>query len=129
MANWSLSQLQPVAYRWYEAAEKFLGPNSLDADADDNWFDFAEGWDKVKYPGEGGLMAMLLERAKQSDLPRVAMRYRSDRIRLLIALCRELQEAVDRIDHEVWGDAVTEAYEDVGDQAERVIQKRLRQGR
>ena len=46
----------------------------------------------------------------------------------LFDICPEFQEAVDRIDSDVWGKAVDDAYEEVGDAAERAIQKRLRKG-
>jgi hypothetical protein len=81
---------RPVVDRWYDLTVKALGQDNIVATADDNWWDFSEGWDKVKYPGEEGLMVMLLERAKRS-LPKVAGEYRSPEVQLLVGLCRELQ--------------------------------------
>ena len=91
IAAWPLKKLHPIVDRWYARAVQAVGPGGIKASADDNWFDFAEAWDKVKYPGEEGLMTMLLERAKKTELPAVATDYQSPEIRLLIALCRELQ--------------------------------------
>jgi hypothetical protein len=71
-----------------------LGPEAINATADENWWDFSEGWAKVKYPGEEGLMTMLLERARQRELPEVALQYHAPETRELIALCRELQQEV-----------------------------------
>ena len=40
-------------------------------------------------------MTAILERARAADPPTVATQYGSDEIRLLVALCRELQREVD----------------------------------
>lgn len=92
IAGWPLRQLRPIVDLWYKHAVKRLGAAYIEATIDENWFDFAEGWDKVKYPGEGGLMTMVLERVRRNDLPAVAMEYHSPEVRFLIAVCRELQK-------------------------------------
>jgi hypothetical protein len=94
VAKWPLSQLHPIVDRWFELAVENLGREAINATEDENWWDFSEGWGQVKYPGEEGLMTMLLERAKQAEPPAVALQYRSPETRLLIALCRELQQEV-----------------------------------
>ncbi len=38
-------------------------------------------------------MAAIVERARHADLPKVAERYESAGVRLLVAICRELQRA------------------------------------
>jgi hypothetical protein len=94
VTNWPLRQLRPIMDRWFELTVERLGAEAVNATADENWWDFSEGWGNVKYPGEDGLMTMLLERARQRELPEVALQYRSPETRLLIALCRELQQEV-----------------------------------
>jgi len=92
VAKWPLRQLRPIVDRWFELAVENLGREAINATEDENWWDFSEGWGQVKYPGEDGLMTMLLERAKQAEPPAMALQYRSPETRLLIALCRELQQ-------------------------------------
>lgn len=97
VAQWPLARFRPIVDRWYELAVEILGAEAINATADENWWDFSEGWGQVKYPGEEGLMTILLERAKQAEPPAVAREYQSPETRLLIALCRELQrEAGDQ---------------------------------
>jgi len=91
VAAWPLKRLRPIARKWYDSAVGALGSDAIRANADENWFDFAEGWDKVKYPGDEGMVTILLERARRNELPALAMNYESPEIRLLIGLCRELQ--------------------------------------
>jgi hypothetical protein len=90
MASLPVGQLRPVVDQWYRLAVARLGEDIIQANIDENWWDFSEGWDKVKYPGEGGLMVAILERAR-NNVPEVAQRYDSPQVRLLIAICRELQ--------------------------------------
>lgn len=94
MATWPLARLRPILDRWYSLAVASVGQSGIRASPDDNWFDFAEGWERVKYPGEEGLTAILLERARQDELPEVALLYQSAEVRLLVALCRQLQREV-----------------------------------
>jgi hypothetical protein len=94
LGGWPLAELRPIVDRWFELAIQRLGAGAVNATEDENWWDFSEGWGQVKYPGEDGLMTMLLERARQAEPPAVALQYRSPETRLLIALCRELQREV-----------------------------------
>ncbi len=91
LALWPVNKLRPYVNRWYVRAVEANGTNGFNANIDENWWDFQESWDKVRCPGEEGLMTQLLERAAQASLPAVAMNYNSGKVRLLIALCRELQ--------------------------------------
>jgi len=58
---------------------------------EESWFDFAEAWDKVRFPAGAGPMDEIYRRALRADPPEVATQYESPKLRLLIALCRELQ--------------------------------------
>jgi len=94
VAVWPPKKLRGVVNRWYKLLAEKLGSSGIRADADENWVDFWEGWDKVRCPGETGIMTAILERAKAADLPKVALDYQTDRTRLLIKVCRELQREV-----------------------------------
>ena len=39
--------------QWYNRLVKRMGPENVAALIDEKWFDFAEDWEKVKYPREG----------------------------------------------------------------------------
>ena len=53
--------------------------------------DFLEGWDKVQYPRGRGPMTDLVKRAAAGELPAVAEQFEQPELRLLVAVCRELQ--------------------------------------
>jgi hypothetical protein len=91
VASWSPHKLRPVVNEWFRQAAGALGVDGIKATADENWFDFSEGWRNVKFPGEGGLMNMLLATATDADLPACAMQYQTEEVRLVVKLCRELQ--------------------------------------
>ncbi len=38
-----------------------MGLENVAASIDENWFDFVEDWEKVKYPREDGLLSDLLK--------------------------------------------------------------------
>jgi hypothetical protein len=91
--DWPPCQLRPVVDRWYALAVKTVG--DIDADVDENWFDFQEGWERVRFPGKGGLMTTLLETLRQTEPSSTAQRYAPGKIRELVMLCRELQQRAD----------------------------------
>lgn len=95
LARGSIRQLRPYVNAWYAAACKVDGV-VMAANADENWHDFAEGWGHVRYPGTGGRMTAIMERASKA-IPAAADFYSTDALRLLVSLCRELQrEAGDK---------------------------------
>ena len=59
---------------------------------DETWIDFIHAWPKVKFPKGNEPMIAILKRAKASPPPAAAQHYESDGLRLLVALCRELQK-------------------------------------
>jgi putative DNA primase/helicase len=89
-----LISLRPYVYQWYETLVKTIGRDSISADADENWFDFSEGWDKVQYAGEFFDLQQVLDQARQEDPPKAASFYKSEEVRLVISLCRQLQRKV-----------------------------------
>jgi hypothetical protein len=60
---------------------------------EETWIDFRHGWPKVKYPKGDEPMIAILQRAKDLPPPAVARNYEGAEMRLLVALCRELQRA------------------------------------
>ena len=95
LADKPLRDLRPYVHAWYAAATAVEGV-VMAAGVEENWWDFAEGWEKVRFPGKGGMMAAMLERAGKS-IPKAAGIYPTEAIRLLVSLCRELQrEAGDK---------------------------------
>ena len=58
---------------------------------EETWIDFLKGWPKVKFPKGLEPMIAIVQRAKLSPLPQCAKQYDDDGIRLLVAVCRELQ--------------------------------------
>lgn len=83
------SELKPHVRRWHELAKPVIGTQPFE----DTWFEFLRGWPRVKFPKGSEPMAGILAAALAADLPEVALQYETDKCRLLVALCRELQRA------------------------------------
>ena len=88
---------------WHRQAEPKINHKDLEITV----ADFCDGWNRVRYPGNTGPLADLLERALSKPLPCVAMEYPTDCPRKLIALCRELQ--IEAGDQAFWIDERTAA--------------------
>ena len=82
-------ELKLYVKRWHALAVPTMGTKPFD----ETWFDFLYGWKKVKFPLGEEPMAQILKRAKDSVYPKAAERYELPALRLLVALCRELQRA------------------------------------
>ena len=59
----------------------------------ETWIDLLRAWPKVKFPKGEEPMVALLERAARGPAPSAADRYEEEGLRLLVALCCELQRA------------------------------------
>jgi len=84
-----VDKLEPYVRRWH-----FLGRQSqvIGTEAfEETWIDFLTAWPKVKFPKGTEPMTKVFESAKHAPLPQVALQYEQTDLRLLIALCRELQ--------------------------------------
>lgn len=89
LANAPVDAMKPHVRRWHRigletgviATEPF----------DETWIDFLYAWPRVKFPKGNEPMVAILERAKHSPPPAAAQNYEGDGLRLLVALCRELQ--------------------------------------
>ncbi len=75
--------------QWFEALYPYIGTK----DFAETEKDFRRGWLGVKYPiGAGaGSISAAVARAKASPLPPEASRFTVPGVRLLVAICRELQ--------------------------------------
>lgn len=74
--------------RWWERARPFCA----DQDADTSWFKFVRGFDAARFPlGVKNLASIAFERAKREPLPKAAAKMRTDRMRLLVGTCCNLQ--------------------------------------
>ncbi|MFH1921701.1 MAG: bifunctional DNA primase/polymerase [Planctomycetota bacterium] len=93
LADAPVNELKPYVRKWHEQALPHIRTKAFE----ESWFDFAEAWDKVRFPEGAGPMDEIYQRAVRTDPPEVASQYESPKLRLLVALCRELQR--------VWGDA------------------------
>ena len=88
LAEQPVTVIEPYIKRWHELALPQLRTQSYE----DSWWDFAESWESVKYPLGAGLMSDVISRASTADMPAVAERYENPKVRLLIAVCRGLQQ-------------------------------------
>lgn len=87
-----VKDLKPIVRRWHQEALTVIATKSFE----ETWADFVIGWPKARVPlGEETVKRAFL-RACKSPSPTVARDYDDQVLRLLVALCRELQC--------VWGD-------------------------
>ncbi len=90
LAEAPASELKDHIRQWHEQALPFIVNQTA---FEESWFDFAEGWGKVKFPKGEEPIAMIFAKAVEAELPASALQYEQDALRLLVALCRELQRA------------------------------------
>lgn len=83
--------LEPVVRRWHELGlmNGLIGSIPFE----ETWMDFLHGWPNVKFPKGTEPMAVIFEQVQTGSLPQAAFRYEQPGLRLLVALCRELQRA------------------------------------
>jgi hypothetical protein len=89
LADAPTKALRPIVRRWHELAKPVIGTQPFD----DSWFDFARAWPGVKFPLGTEPMALIFAKAVESEPPPEALEYEQPALRLLVALCRELQRA------------------------------------
>ncbi len=81
------TELKPIVAQWHALARPFNQTKAFE----ESWFDFAEGWEKVKHPAGQEPIAMIFALAIESELPEAARQYEQPELQSLVALCRELQ--------------------------------------
>lgn len=93
VANMPSKDLRPIVREWHRRALPRIRTKEWEA----TWFDFTDAWERVRHPGDSNPVVEALARAKAGALPGAAKDYEHPALRLLVALCRELQRhAVDR---------------------------------
>ncbi len=89
LADAPVAELKQYVQEWHRRALPYIHTKPFE----ESWFDFAESWDKVKYPKGKEPIAMLFAKAVEAEVPEEAQQYEQQELRLLIVLCRELQRA------------------------------------
>jgi hypothetical protein len=91
LADANPGDFEPVVWRWHGLglARGVIGSEPFE----ETWIDFLRGWPKVRFPKGSEPMTAIYERAKRLPVPQAAQRYELPGLRLLAALCQELQRA------------------------------------
>jgi hypothetical protein len=91
LADAPVDTLEPMVRRWHHCgvARGVIGTEPFE----ETRLDFLLAWPKVKFPKGAEPMVAVFERAKAGPIPRAAEKYDQPALRLLAALCRELQVA------------------------------------
>jgi hypothetical protein len=89
LADAPAEDLEPSVRCWHTLGVKggVIGTEPFE----ETWIDFLQAWPKVKFPKGAEPMTKVFEMVKQAPMPRAAQRYEQGGLRLLVALCRELQ--------------------------------------
>jgi hypothetical protein len=89
LADAPVDTLEPYVRRWHKLALPHITTKAFE----ETWIDFLNAWLRVKFPKGAEPMAAIFQQAKESTVPRAALRYEIDGLWLLASLCRELQRA------------------------------------
>lgn len=80
--------LKPLVRYWHDLASAVVT-----SPAEETWIDFLRAWPRVKFLKGGEPMSKIFAAAVKSGVPEIAAAYEQSQLRLLVALCRELQRA------------------------------------
>jgi len=89
LADAAAGTLKPYVQQWHRLSVEKIKTKPFT----ETWIDFLKAWPRVQYPKGADPMTVIFERAAQQTLPDVAEDYDQDALRLLVALCRELQRS------------------------------------
>ena len=83
--------LTDIVRRWHSlgVAKGVIGTEPFE----ETRIDFLKGWPRVQFPKGKEPMSVIFQQAKDQEPPTAAQQYEGDGLRLLVALCRELQRA------------------------------------
>ena len=92
LADAPVDGMKPHVRRWHKMGfdRAVIGTEPFD----ETWIDFLHAWPKVKFPKGNEPIIAILERARHLPPPVAAQDYEGDGLRLLVAICRELQCAI-----------------------------------
>ncbi len=82
-------ELKPLVRHWHKLALPHITSKAFE----ETLIDFLRAWPRVKFPKGGEPMSQIFSAAVQAEVPEIAAEYEQDGLRLLVALCRELQRA------------------------------------
>ena len=90
-ADAAAGDLQTIVRRWHQEGVRrgVIGTEPFE----ETWIDFLRAWPRVKFPKGQEPVTAIFEKAKGRPLPQAARQYESPGVRLLVALCQELQRA------------------------------------
>ena len=89
LADADAGELKPYVRQWHKLSIDHIATKPFT----ETWIDFLKAWPRVCYPKGEDPMTAIFERAVQQSLPEAAEDYDQDELRLLVALCRELQRS------------------------------------
>jgi hypothetical protein len=87
LADAAPNDLRPFVKRWHQLALPVICTEPFE----ETLIDFLRAWPRVKFPRGAEPLAEVMSRAVSTDFPEVAKRYQQRPLRLLVAICRELQ--------------------------------------
>lgn len=95
LADAEARALEPHVRRWHRLGveQGVIATKPFE----ESWIDFLRAWPKVKFPKGREPILAIVERARR-NVPREAQKYEQPALRLLVAICRELQQAVGDAD-------------------------------
>lgn len=82
--------LEPYLRQWHRQSLPVIGTKPYE----ETLVDFLSAWPRVRFPGGAEPMQEVLARAKAATVPAEALEFEQHKLRLLVALCRELQATV-----------------------------------
>jgi hypothetical protein len=89
LADADFDALRPIIQRWHKLARPAISTQEFE----ESWIDFLRAWDRVRFPAGTGPLDQAFGIAKSQPLPACAERFSTGGIRMLIALCQQLQLA------------------------------------
>ena len=81
------NDLEEVFREWHRQAKPYINTKAFE----ESWFDFREGWPKVKFPKGQEPLLGIWEKSMHRDYPVEAQGYENPKIKDLARFCRELQ--------------------------------------
>ena len=82
-------ELKKYVRQWHKRSFERINTKPFE----ETWIDFLKGWPKVRFPKGEEPMVEMFQRASCAELPEVATEYDQQALKLLVALCRELQRS------------------------------------
>lgn len=88
LAEKTAADLRDVVLEWHREAL----PTISTKDFETTFWDFSEGWERVRYPAGSDPVQIAFGQAMKDDAPKCAKPYENPKVQLLVKLCRRLQQ-------------------------------------